>query len=282
MIAAILIAFREGLEAALIIGIVFGYLRKTGQTVHYHQAWLGVGAAIAASVLLAAGIQIIGAELEGPAEPIFEGTMMFLAVGVLTWMVFWMRYQSRTLKSSLERELQHAITDKQGRGLMAVTFLAVFREGIETALFLSAAVFAAPGIQTLLGALSGLAIAVLVGYLIYLSTVRLNLRVFFSVTSIVLLVFAAGLFAQGIHEFQEVGLIFAQAHPLWNTSALIADDSTLGQLLHAAVGYNSSPSLAEVIGYFAYWGAALVGVRWLVERKVTRTPAAPLQTPVKA
>src|SRR3990172_6684916 len=110
MIAALLIAFREGLEASLIVGIVFGYLKKTGQSQHAKYAWAGVLVAIALSVALALGITAIGAELEGPAEPIVEGVMMFIAVGVLTWMIFWMRYQARTLKASLESDLQTAVS----------------------------------------------------------------------------------------------------------------------------------------------------------------------------
>src|SRR3972149_6231299 len=134
--AAALITFREGLEAALIVGIVIGYLVKIGQGSRVKVAWAGVAAAAVLSALIAFGINAVGAELEGRAEQIFEGITMFLAVSVLTWMIFWMRYQSRTLKSALERDIQQAISSGHGRGLMAVTFLAVFREGVETALFL--------------------------------------------------------------------------------------------------------------------------------------------------
>jgi high-affinity iron transporter len=271
MIAALLVAFREGLEAALIVGVVFGYLKKTGQGAHYRSAWMGVLTAVAVSIVLAAGIQVIGAELEGRAEQIFEGITMFLAVGVLTWMVFWMRYQSRTLKSALERDVQDAIQSGQNRGLMAVTFLAVFREGVETALFLSAAAFATNQIDTLLGAFAGLSLAVLLGYLIFASSIRLNLRLFFNVTSVLLLVFAAGLLAHGIHEFQEGGLFITLNEHLWDTNHILDEQSTLGELLRAVIGYNGTPSLLEVIGYWAYWIFALFGVRWLVDRKVTRT-----------
>ncbi len=148
-------------------------------------------------------------ELEGTAEQLFEGVTILLAVAILTWMLFWMRYQSRTMKSTLEQHIQATI-DHGGtgrRGLMAVTFLAVFREGVETALFLSAAAFATSEMDTLVGAVVGLVIAALVGYLIYGAALRLNLRAFFNVTSILLLVFAAGLFASGIHEFQEPGIL---------------------------------------------------------------------------
>ncbi len=282
MIAAGLIAFREGLEAALIVGIVISYLRKTGQQQLTRFAWVGVALAILLSVVIAAGITLLGMELEGTAEQLFEGVTILLAVGILTWMIFWMRYQSRTMKSTIEQHIQASIDSGATgrRGLIAVTFLAVFREGVETALFLSAAAFATSELDTLVGAVAGLVIAALVGYLIYGAALRLNLRAFFSVTSILLLIFAAGLFASGIHEFQEAGLLPTMVEHVWNTNALIAGDSTFGEVLHAVIGYNASPSLLEVVGYWAYWAFALIGVRWLVDRRVERLQA-PV-TPVKA
>jgi high-affinity iron transporter len=273
MIASLLIAFREGLEAALIVGIVLSYLSKTGQSRHARYAWAGIGAAVLVSIALAVIIQAVGAELEGPAEPIFEGTMMFLAVGILTWMIFWMRYQSRTLKKSLEHEIQATIGAGHARGLFAVAFFAVAREGLETALFLSAAAFATDGTTTIIGTILGLGAAVLVGYLIFVSTIRLNLKTFFNVTGALLLLFAAGLFAHGIHEFQEVGLLFTLREHIWDISHVLSDESPLGQILKTLIGYNSSPSLEEVIGYVAYWVFVLVGLRWIVDRRIARLEA---------
>lgn len=273
MIASLLIAFREGLEAALIVGIVLSYLSKTGQSRHARYAWAGIGAAVLVSIALAVIIQAVGAELEGPAEPIFEGTMMLLAVGILTWMIFWMRYQSRTLKSSLEHEIQATIGAGHARGLFAVAFFAVAREGLETALFLSAAAFATDSTTTIIGTILGLGAAVLVGYLIFASTIRLNLKTFFNVTGALLLLFAAGLFAHGIHEFQEVGLLFTLREHIWDISHVLSDESPLGQILKTLVGYSSSPSLEEVIGYVAYWAFVLVGLRWIVDRRIARLEA---------
>ncbi|MEO8608226.1 MAG: iron uptake transporter permease EfeU [Chloroflexota bacterium] len=273
MIASLVIAFREGLEAALIVGIVLSYLSKTGQARHARYAWAGVGAAVLVSVALALVIQAIGAELEGPAEPIFEGTMMLLAVGILTWMIFWMRYQSRTLKKSLEHEIQATIGAGHARGLFAVAFFAVAREGLETALFLSAAAFATNGTATIIGTILGLGAAVLVGYLIFASTIRLNLRTFFNVTGVLLLLFAAGLFANAIHEFQEVGLLFTLQEHVWNLSPILSDESALGQVLKAMIGYNASPSLEQAVGYVAYWVFVLVGLRWVVDRRIARLEA---------
>ena len=270
MIASLLVAFREGVEASLIVGIVMGYLRKTGQTRYTRYAWAGVIAAIVVSVVVALVIQAVGAELEGTAEQVFEGVLMFVAVAMLTSMVFWMRFHSRTLKSSLENELGAAVRQGHPRSLFITTFVAVVREGIETALFISALTFTADSGSTILGALLGLLIAALVGYLIYVSTIRLNLRHFFDITTVILLVVGAGLFARGIHEFQEAHLLFTSNEHVWNTSSLLDENSTVGQVVKALVGYNASPSLEEVVGYLGYVVFALVGVPWLVNRQVKR------------
>ena len=272
--AATLITFREGLEAALIVGIVIGYLVKIGQGHRARMAWAGVGTAVALSALFAFGISAVGAELEGRAEQIFEGVTMFLAVGVLTWMIFWMRFQARFLKVSLEKEVQTAATSGQTLALFGVAFVAVFREGVETALFLSASAFAADGGGTLAGALLGLAIAATLGWLIYASTVRLNVRLFFNVTSVLLLFFAAGLLAHGVHEFQEASLLPMTVEHVWNINHILDEKSALGEIMKALFGYNGNPSLLEVISYAAYWVVALAGVRWWVGRRAARMTAA--------
>ncbi len=267
MVAAALIALREGLEAALIVGIVLGYLRKIGYLEGRKSVWLGVFAAVSASLGVALTIQLVGMELEGRAEGIFEGATMFLAVGVLTWMIFWMRYQARLIKTSLEQDVQQAVETGTRWGLMLVAFIAVFREGVETALFLSAAAFASDGQGTLIGAALGLTAAILIGFLIYASTARLNIRLFFNITSVLLLLFAAGLLANGIHEFQEAGVIPTVNGQLWDTNNLLDENSSLGQILKAVVGYNGNPSLEEVVAYIGYWIAVLLGLRlWMESR----------------
>ncbi|MGA9531446.1 MAG: FTR1 family protein, partial [Anaerolineales bacterium] len=259
MLAASVIALREGLEAALIVGILLGYLKKTGRPALNRYVWAGVSAAAAASFLLAVVIQSIGLRLEGPAELIFETSTIFLAVGILTYMIFWMRYQARTLRTELERDIGVRAEAGQTWGLAGLAFISVLREGVETALFLSAAVFVNRSGPTLIGAIVGLALAVGAGYLLYSSTARLNMRLFFTLTSLVLLVFAAGLLASGLHELQEAQLVPVLNGTLWNTGHMVPDGSTLGQLLNAVVGYRSQPSLLEVIGYVTYLLATLFG-----------------------
>ncbi len=267
MAAAALIALREGLEAALIVGVVLAYLRRIGYPEGRRSVWTGVIVAVLASLGLAFLFQLVGTQLEGRAEQVFEGATMFLAVAVLTGMIFWMHYQARLIKTSLERNVQEAVETGNRWGLMIVAFIAVFREGVETALFLSAAAFASDGQGTLIGALLGLLAAISIGLLIYASSARLNIRLFFNITSVLLLLFAAGLLANGIHEFQEAGIIPTVNGQLWDTNYLVDENSPLGQLLSAVVGYNGNPSLEEVVAYFGYWIAVLLGLRlWMVSR----------------
>lgn len=270
MIASLLITFREGVEASLIVGILLGFLKKTGQTRYAKYVWAGVVAAVLVSVMVAVAILAVGAELEGQAEQLFEGTMLFIAVGLVTGMIFWMRYQSRTLKSSLESEMSAAVQTGHPRALFATAFFAVVREGIETALFISAIAFTTKSVDTLVGSILGLLIATLVGYLIFVSSVRLNLRTFFSVTSLLLLVIAAGLFGRAIHEFIEAGLLPALREGVYNINTILPADSTFGTILKALVGYNSAPDLLESIGYISYLALAIIGIPWIVERRVER------------
>lgn len=276
MLVSLLITFREGIEASLIVGILFGFLKKTGQTQFAKYVWAGVASAVLVSIAVAAIILGIGAELEGQAEQIFEGTMLFIAVGLVTAMIFWMRYQSRYLKSSIEHEMSTAVQTGHPRALFATAFFAVVREGIETALFISAVAFSAGrSTDTFVGAVLGLAIATLVGYFIYMSSVRLNLRSFFNVTSMLLLVIAAGLFGRAIHEFIEAGLLPAIREGVYNINMIIPSDSTVGEILKALFGYNAAPDLLESIGYVAYLALAIVGIPWFVERRIERVASRP-------
>jgi len=266
MLSALLIALREGLEAALIIGIVLGYLRQIGHANRAPFAWAGVTLAILASGALAVLMRFIGAELETPYEQIFEGTTIFLAVAILTWMIFWMRYQGRFMQSDIERKIQTAVTRGETWGLFGLAFFSVFREGLETALFLAANAFAADGMGTLIGALAGIALAVLAGVLIYTYSVRLDVKLFFGVTSILLVVFAAGLVARGVGEFQEIGWLPIMTAAAWDTSPWLSIDSTFGSILRALVGYNDRPSLLEVTSYVSYWLVVVQAIRWFTQR----------------
>lgn len=267
MPAAALLAFREGLEAALILGIVLRYLKTIGRAELRRVVWFGAFAAAVGSLAVAGGIQALGLTLEGRSEEIFEGATMVLAVVILTWMIFWMRSQAKMFKASLEREVDAAVSRGHRWGLWVVAFLAVFREGIELALFLSAVAFASGGEATLIGAALGLLASALVGVMIYSSARRLSVGMFFRVTSVLLLIFAAGLLAHGVHEFQEAGLIPTVNEHVWDTNGVLHEDSTVGQVLKTLTGYNGNPSLEEIVAYGLYWVVMVLGIRYWVDRR---------------
>lgn len=262
MIASALITFREGLEAALIVGILLGCLIRIRQYPLARYVWFGTILATIVSAAAAIILQTIGVGLEEPYEQIFEGSTMLIAVVILTWMIFWMRYQSRFMKRDLENQVQTALSLRANTALFALSFFAVLREGIETALFLSASAFADDAFSTLIGSLIGLVGAIAAGYAIYAMSVRLNLRRVFDVTSLLLLVFSAGLFAHAAHEFQEIGWLPVMTETAWNTSSFLGNGSFLGALLRSLVGYNAQPSILEVVSYVFYWVVLLIGIRW--------------------
>ncbi|MGB9777358.1 MAG: iron uptake transporter permease EfeU [Anaerolineae bacterium] len=252
MVAALLITLREGLEAALIVGIVLGVLRRLGHTDRSRTVWAGVLAAIVVSLAVGA-LNALGVALKERSEAIFEGVAMLLAAGVLTWMIFWMQCQGRRVQAQLESDVREAVAAGSAWALFTLAFVAVGREGIETALFLTAAAFRATPAQTLLGGALGLAVAVALGWLMFAAGKRLNMRAFFRVTGILLLLFAAGLVAQGVHEFQEAALLPTLVEPLWDVNPVLDERSTVGEFLKALLGYNGNPSLLEVIAYTVYF-----------------------------
>jgi high-affinity iron transporter len=271
--AAFIIALREGIEAALIVSIVLAYLRQLGRTDRSHLVWWGTGLAVAISAVLGTVIFTVGAEFEGTAEQVFEGLVTLTAVGVLTWMIFWMRRQGARIKSELQEKVDTALV-AGGLALAALAFFAVLREGVETALFLFAAAEGTAveggGVAAqLLGAAIGLAVAIVLGVLLYRGGIRMNLRTFFKVTGVILLVVAAGLFAYSVHELQEAGWFpFLEAHA-YDLSATLPDDEGIGAILRGLVGYNADPGVLEVLA----WAAYLVVVGALYLRPYVASPS---------
>ena len=269
MLASFLLSLREGIEAALIIGIVLGALRKMRRMELAPAVWYGTICAVLVSLVSGLLLTAFGLSLEGAAEQIFEGSAMLLAAGILTWMIFWMSRQARTIKDELESGVHKAAFERGRRGLFALAFLAVVREGIELALFLTAATFASDSQSTMLGTLLGLGLAVFLGWGLFASTIRLDLRRFFQVTGFLLILFAAGLVAHGVHEFNEAGLIPAVIEHVWDINPILDENATLGSMLKALFGYNGNPSLIEVLAYFTYFVVIFSGLR-LSDRKEER------------
>jgi high-affinity iron transporter len=253
MLASYLLSLREGIEAALIVGIVLGALRQIRREDLKPIVWLGVLIAAGISLVTAILLNLLGLSLEGAAEPIFEGLTMILAAILLTWMIFWMSRVGRALKSRLEADVQRAAHIRSKRALFLVAFVAVLREGVELALFLTATLFASDAAQTIVGAFLGLGTAFLLGWSLFATTVRLDLRRFFQVTGVLLILFAAGLVAHAVHELNEVGWIPAIIEHVWDMNHILNEKSLLGQFLTALFGYNGNPSLTEVFAYFLYF-----------------------------
>jgi high-affinity iron transporter len=272
--AAFLVALREGIEAALIISILLAYLKQLDRMDKAYLVWWGTGIAIALSVVIGTLIFIVGAEFEGTSEQVFEGLVTLTAVGVLTWMILWMRRQGARVKSELHEKVDTALV-AGGAALAFLAFVAVLREGVETALFIFAAAqgtaVESGGVgQQLIGAALGLAIAVGLGVAIYRGGIRMNLRTFFRVTGGLLIVVAAGLFAYGIHELQEAGWFPFLTATAFDVSGTLSDEDGVGALLRAVFGYNADPTWLEVLA----WAGYLVVVGWLFWRPVA--PATPV------
>jgi high-affinity iron transporter len=273
MLATFLLSLREGLEAALIIGIVLGAVSKIRRTDLTSSVWLGALSAIGISILTAVVLTNFGMSLEDPYEAMFEGITMLLAAGILTWMIFWMGKQARFLKSELEDGVNKAAASAGKRAVFWLAFVAVVREGVELAIFITAAFFVGnPGqinsdiIQTLVGTILGIGTAALLSWTLFATAVRLDLRRFFQVTGFLLILFAAGLIAHGVHEFNEVGWIPSIIEHVWNVNSILDQNSIFGQLLTTLFGYNSSPSLTEMIAYFVY--ITVVSIFWRRENTV--------------
>lgn len=201
------VTLREGFEASLVVGIVLAFLDRTGRRDGFLAVWVGALAAVALSVLFAVGLFLVGAELEGTAEKVWEGSTMLAAAALLTWMVFWMRRQARTIRAELEGRVQAALASGSALALALVAFVGVSREGLETALFLFSSTEGGKSALSVTAGLVGLGLAVALGYLFYRGSSRLDLRKFFTLTSGLLLVFAGYLLASGLHELAEAGII---------------------------------------------------------------------------
>lgn len=260
-IASFVITFREALEAALIVGIVAAYLKKVGHSEATRYLYLGTGLAGGLSVAFALILQALYGGLVGAYESLFEGLTALAATVFLTYMIFWMARNARKYKGELERRLELALTSGQLLGVAAIAFIAVFREGIETVLFLTAIFFIDPS-GTTIGILFGIGAVTLVALAIMKSSYRLNLESFFKYTSIILLVFAAGLVSFAAHELAEtadavginLGILGRQAFNInVAPTSMFNEGGTLGSLMSTLFGYTLSPEWIRLAVYFGYW-----------------------------
>jgi len=252
MLSTFLIALREGLEAALIVGILVAYVVKTERRFLLAPIWSGVGLALAASLALGGFLTFTSAELSERGEQFFAGTTSFLAVGLVTWMVFWMKRAAKTLRDELHGRVDNALSTGP-LALAAAAFFAVAREGLETSLFVYTNFRTVSATSAAsIGLILGLTLAVVLGYLIYNRSIRLNLSKFFTVTGVFLIIVAAGVLSYGIHEYQELGWIPGDGSYAWDISSVIAKDSIAGSLLAGTIGFDVNTTWVQLIFWAAY------------------------------
>jgi high-affinity iron transporter len=274
MIPSFIITFRETLEAALILGIVLSYLARTKQTKYNRVVYVSIVSAMVASIIGAVLFNTIAGGFTGRAEEVFEGVVMLIGASLLTTMILWMMKQ-RHVAAELQDRVAAEVGEAHRLGLFLLVFVAVLREGIETVIFLGAASFVSTE-SNLIGALAGIVAAILLGYGIFVGSMRINLKRFFNITSILLVLFAAGLVAHGVHELQEAGIIPTMIEHVWDLNPpvnpdgsypLLHEDGYIGSILKGLFGYNGNPSLIEVLSYLGYM--LLVFVLW---RRMNKTP----------
>lgn len=278
MVAGILITLREGTEAFLVVGILIGILAKMAQPDKFRYIWIGSVGALVVSVALAYVIQLLSFQFEGANALVFEVLVAALAIAVLTYMVTWMHKQSRHLKEQLERKVRIAVSNQQVWALALLAFVTVLREGIETALFLSALAGANEGSSLLAGAFFGLVVAGVLTFLLMKGLVRLNFQKFFLITGSFIVVIAGGLVAHVLGSAQELGLALL-AQTAWDASGLVPDDGLPGKLLHVFTGYVAAPTVLQLAGYSLYIAAMLAflwkGVAASLQKQAAANPQRP-------
>jgi high-affinity iron transporter len=269
------IGLREGLEASLIVGIVAAFLGRQGRRDALRQVWIGVGVAVAICIAVGVALEIATTALPQRQQEGLETVVGLFAVAMVTYMVLWMRKHSRDLKGQLEGAAAAALARGSARALVVMAFLAVLREGFETAVFLLAT-FRASGNATAsaTGAVLGIALAVVLGYGIYRGGVRINLSRFFRATGVVLIVVAAGLVMTAVHTANEAGWLNVGQVQAFDLSWLIHPGTALSAVLTGVLGLQPYPVWIEVAAYLAYLLPMLVFTLWPAGRRQPAPSAA--------
>jgi high-affinity iron transporter len=245
---------REGIEAALIVGIVAGYLRQTGRSQWMPGVWVGVALACVLCLALGIALDHVNAEFPQRQQELFEGLVGLLATVILTSMVFWMKKAARSIKAEIHDSIDSALGahDRQGLALIGMVFFAVGREGLESVFFLLAIVEQSHGWAVPIGAVLGLASAIGVGFAIYYGGVKLDMRRFFRWTGVFIIFVAAGLLATSLRAFHEAGVWNGLQKVVFDFSDVLPQDSVLGTLLSGFFGYQEAPTIGEIALYLAF------------------------------
>ncbi|MBW0102160.1 iron uptake transporter permease EfeU [Pseudonocardia sp. KRD291] len=277
MLGNALIGLREGLEASLVVAILVAFLVKTDRRSELPRVWIGVGLAVAVSVGVTLALTLAQQALTFEAQETLGGSLSIVAVGFVTWMIFWMRAHGRTLSKEIEGKLDSAIA-MGPLAVVVVAALAVGREGLETAVFFFAAAQAA-GETTgpLIGFLIGIAIAIALAYLIYRGALRINLGRFFTVTGFLLIFVAAGILAYGVHDLQEASILPGLNTLAFDVSAAVPPDSWYGTLLKGVFNFSPQTTVLEAVVWVLY-----VAVVLTLFLRPARRPASPRNAPSAA
>lgn len=279
VLATFVIGLREGLEAALIVGIVAGFLRQRGEDRALRPMWLGVGLAVLICVAVAVVLQVVAADLPQQEQEGMESIIGVIAVAMITYMIVWMRRHARGMRRELESAAESALAHGSTWALVAMAFLAVLREGFETTVFLLAAFTSttSPGTAGA-GAALGVVIAVAVGYGIYRGSVRLDLARFFRITAVFLVLVAAGLLASAVHTAHEATWINVGQEQVADLSAVVQPGTPVSSLITGVLGIQPRPTVIEVVVWLVYLVPVLAYVLWPQRRRV----AAPTPAPVSS
>ncbi|MBC8090717.1 MAG: FTR1 family protein [Pseudonocardia sp.] len=257
LVGNVLIGLREGLEASLVVSILIAFLVRTDRRAVLPKVWLGVGIAVAISVGVTLTLTLTQQALTFEAQETFGGVLSIVAVGFVTWMIFWMRRAARSISGELRGKMEDAL--QMGSGAVVVmAALAVGREGLETAFFFFAAAQAAgETTQPLIGFVVGIAIAVVIAYGIYRGAVTLNMGKFFTVTGVLLIFVAAGILAYGVHDLQEAAILPGLNTLAFDVSNVIPPDSWFGVLLKGIFNFSPATTVLEAIVWIAYVAVVL-------------------------
>jgi high-affinity iron transporter len=275
MLTAFVIMLRETLEAALIIGIISSFLVRTDQRRYLIQVVGGGAAGIAASLLAAFLFNRFSNGFTGKNEALFEGITMIVGALLITTMIFWMMNQYNITRD-IERKVSKRVSGTFGAGIFFLAFISILREGVESVIFLAAFRFTSSE-NTLFGALLGMVAAIVLGYFLFLGSLKINVKKVFAFTSILLILFAAGLAAHGVHELQEAGVMPVFVEHVWDVNPLVGQDGSyplfhengyIGSILKGLFGYNGNPSLLEVTVNGAYIMVVLLS--WRLKKRGKR------------
>jgi high-affinity iron transporter len=277
VVGSLLIFAREGLEGTLICSILLTCLASADRRDLFRYVFLGAGAAVVLATATGIVLWIVSRDafINSTAQAWFETGVFAVAVGVLTYMTFWMRRHSRSMGRELRERVSGVVSGGSGIALALIAFVTVGREAVETVIFLLAIAYQSSPLQLLIGAVIGLAISLAVSFAMYRVGVRINLGRFFAIVGSLLMVVAAGLLADAVQNLQGLGVLPGGSMTLWNMSGTLPDDTGIGDVLHGLVGYSAAPTVLQAVLWVAFLGVGLTLFLRPARPRISNPPSAP-------